>query len=134
MSKILITDDMSHIDIAYEILKQSEKHYKIPELFKEICALKNYTDKQYEDKVGDFYTDINNDKRFVSLPNGFWDIRDRHSIELTLEEDEEDLEIDAKDLEDDMDALEEDINELEEDLLEDDMDGLTIIDDELEEE
>ena len=47
---------------------------------------------RYAEKIGDYYTSLTTDKRFVILENGEWDIRDNHVLNIFLEEDvEEDI-------------------------------------------
>ena len=47
---------------------------------------------RYAEKIGDYYTSLTTDKRFVILENGEWDIRDNHVLNISLEEDvEEDI-------------------------------------------
>jgi DNA-directed RNA polymerase delta subunit len=113
-----------------------------PSLFKKICELLDYSESTYSDKIGDFYTSLTTDKRFIQLPNNEWDLRDNHSIDIVLD-DEEDDDIDAEELEEeemeeeteeeDTDTLYDDESDITDD--DDDIDDLSIIDeDSLEEE
>ena len=43
----------------------------------------------YENKIGDYYTSLTTDKRFVFLDTAEWDLKDNHSIPVVLDEDEE---------------------------------------------
>jgi DNA-directed RNA polymerase delta subunit len=81
---------MSHTDLTYEILKENKKPMLTPDIFKEICGLLNYSDDEYTSKIGDYYTSLTLDKRFVMLDNGCWDVRDHHIIELGIDGDDED--------------------------------------------
>ena len=63
-----------------------------------------------DSKIGDFYTSMTTDKRFVLL-DGLWDLRCRHTSDKVLVKlDEEEEEIDEENLEDDEmdDEIEED--------------------------
>ena len=51
-------EDMSHINMAYNILKFEKKQKTTPELFKEICNLLSLSEKRYQDLIGDFYTSL----------------------------------------------------------------------------
>ena len=101
----------------------------------------------YADKIGDYYTSLSLDKRFLMLDSGEWDVRDHHSIEMNVEEEvtddedeeedetmEEDNEVEEalnEEIEDDMDTP------LDDDVLDgdDDLDDLNIVvDEELEDE
>ena len=113
-----------------------------PAIFKLICDLLEYTDEEYAAKIGDYYTSLTIDKRFVLLDNAEWDIRDNHKIEVVVDDDEEDLEEsdemdDEESEEEDVETEEsEEIDAIDDDLddVDDDLDDLAIIDDEENEE
>ena len=65
---------LSYTDIAYEILKEDKKPKTTPELFKEVCSLLNINEDQMMDMIGDFYTNLTTDKRFILLDDAKWDI------------------------------------------------------------
>ena len=81
---------MSYTDITYMMIKESKKTMNTPTLFKEICNMLDLSESTFEDKIGDYYTSLTMDKRFVMLDNNEWDIRDNHSVEIVMDEDEED--------------------------------------------
>ncbi len=133
---------MSYTDISYAILKESKKPIDTPTLLKEILKLLELNEDSYVDKIGDYYTSLTMDKRFVLVENNEWDIRDKHSVEIVLDEDEdeteeieEEIEIEEDEMEpeeESEDTLYDDESEIDDD---DDMDDLPILDDEeLEEE
>lgn len=124
---------MSLTDLTYMILKENKKSMNTPTLFKEICNLLSYSDSDYASKIGDYYTSLNIDKRFVLLDNNEWDIRDNHSVELVMDdEDEEEVE---EEKDDEEVVEEENIDEIiDDDDIDDDLEELSIIDDEEEEE
>ena len=109
---------MSYTDLTYMMLKESKKAMNTPTIFKEICKLLDLSDDAYTDKIGDFYTSLTMDKRFVMLDNNEWDIRDNHSVEIVMDDDDEDEE----------EVEEEIIDEVEEEIEPDD----TLYDDESE--
>jgi len=106
---------MSYTDLTYELIKQAKKSMTTPVLFKEICNLLEYTDEDYVEKIGDYYTSLTIDKRFVLLENNEWDIRDNHSVQIVIDDDDE-LDEDTEEKEE----IEEEIDEIEEDTLYDD--------------
>lgn len=113
---------MSYTDMTYMILKENNKAMNTPTIFREICNLLDYTEEEYVAKIGDYYTSLTLDKRFVLLENNEWDIRDRHSVELVMDDD------DAMDA----DAEEENGDDFEEEVDEDEIDNLDeIVDDDL---
>lgn len=131
---------LSYLDIAYNLLKNSKKGKTTKELFKEICDLLDYNEDQYLNMVGDFYTSLNLDKRFVLL-NEKWELKEKHSIKIVVEDELDELdEIDLDTIEDideeDIDTM--DTYEDEEDIVEEvdiddeeekaELSGMTIID------
>ena len=72
---------MSYTDIAYEIIKEDKKQYNTPNLFKELCDLLNLSNEEFEEKIGDFFTALTTDKRFILLDNGNWDLRNKHTLQ-----------------------------------------------------
>lgn len=118
---------LSYTDLTYRILKENKKTMNTPSIFKIICDLLEYSEEDYESRIGDYYTSLTIDKRFVLLENADWDLRENHSIDLAVEEEEEesveeeDLEKEEEDVEDDDDLEEDplDLNIVEEDDLED---------------
>lgn len=126
---------MSYTDLSYMLLKENKKTMNTPSLFKEVCRLLDYTDDEFAAKIGDYYTSLTIDKRFVLLENNEWDVRDHHSIQIVVdEEDDEEIVEDEGIAEDEPeeDTLYDDENEIIED--DDGLDDLAIVDeDELEE-
>ena len=131
---------MSYADLTYALLKENGKSMNTPTIFREICNLLGFSDSEYEAKIGDYYTSLTLDKRFVLLENKEWDVCDNHSdkiemddeVEEDIEEEEEEEEIIEEVEEDDLDDVIDD-ESLDDD--DDDLDDLEIIDeDDLEEE
>src|SRR5574344_1973191 len=82
---------MSYVDIEELILKDSSGQTTL-ELFKKICNLLELSSNAYENKIGDFYTALVTDKRFILLDNGGWDLKENHPLKhLRLDDDYEDL-------------------------------------------
>ena len=86
------------------------------EIFKTIVKLLELPESALETKIGDFYTSLATDKRFVML-DGTWDLRSRHTSDKAVisvdEEDEvEELKEESEDaddiVEDDYDSNEDD--------------------------
>lgn len=84
---------LSYTDIAYELLKLDKKSRKTNDLFKEVCNLLQISEDDMLDMIGDFYTTLTTDKRFILLDTAEWDLRDAHSVK-TIIDDEEDEEVD----------------------------------------
>lgn len=127
---------LSYTDLTYKLLKETKKTMNTANLFREICNLLEYTDSEYADKIGDYYTSLTLDKRFVLLENNEWDIRDNHSIKIELDEEDDD-DIEEIDEETEEEPIEnEESEELYDDDAEiiddddDDIDDLAILDEE----
>lgn len=120
---------MSYTDLTYMLIKENKKSMNTPTIFKEICNLLGYSDDEYAAKIGDYYTSLTIDKRFVLLDNNEWDIRDHHSIEIEVDEEDEDEEENIDEEEEIADSEEENIDEVIED---DDLDTNDDIEDEIE--
>ena len=127
---------LSYTDLTYMLLKENKKTMTTPELFKMICNLLEFSEEDYVAKIGDYYTSLTIDKRFVLLDNAEWDIRDNHKIDIVVDDDDE---IEESEESDESEEIEEEIEEEEEDLdtmdddlddVDDDLDDLSIIDDE----
>ena len=98
----------SYTDLAAMILKEEKKSLNTPELFKKICKLLDLSDDEYASKIGDFYTTLTTDKTFILLDDATWDLRDHHSVKVSLEdetEDEEDLAETEEELDDELDDM-----------------------------
>ena len=134
---------LSYADLTEMILKENKKPMNTPSIFKKICELLELTEEDYANQIGDYYTSLTTDKRFILLDSAEWDLKDKHKVEIDLSEADDEEEVFDEESED-----EENEDELEEELedesieitddevdLDDDMEDLTIVDDEdLEEE
>ena len=146
---ILDLELMSYSDIAYEIIKEDKKQYNTPNLFKEVCKLLNLSEEEFEEKIGDFFTALSTDQRFILIDSVNWDLKENHVVKVVVDEGEddmpEDISEDEEDDEDEDNNNDED-NDIDEDLeddysdddlddpTEDDLEDLTILDeDEIEE-
>ncbi len=86
---------LSNKDITYHLLKNSKKSINTGDLFKEIIKLLELPQSSFESKIGDYYTSLATDKRFILLDDGTWDLRSRHTsdkVAKIIENDEEDEE------------------------------------------
>ena len=84
-------ETMGYEDIAYNILLEDGKKYKLPVLFKKVCNLLELSDSEYEAKIGDFFQIISTDQRFTMLPKGYFDLKDNHERKINLIDDEEEI-------------------------------------------
>lgn len=97
---------MSYDDIAFLLLSENKKKMKINDLFKKVCDLLHLPESTFVDKIADFFEVLSTDQRFIMLPEGYWDLKSKHSSKIVIdEEEEEDVLADA--LEDNDETFEE---------------------------
>ena len=113
---------MSYDDVAYLILKNANKKMKINDLFQKVCKLLNLNEQVFEEQIADFFEMLTTDKRFTMLEDGFWDLKEKHSEKVIIDEDDDEVfveeqEDNEEEIEDETFYDEEDDNE--EDVLKD---------------
>jgi DNA-directed RNA polymerase subunit delta len=131
-------EQMSYTDIAYEVIKEKGKKFNTPNLFKEVCKLLKLDDAEFEEKIGDFFTALTTDGRFILINSSLWDLKENHKANIVVDNDEEEETEDIENTEeneDDVvsDDLEDDYSDEatdDSDSDEDDFNDLTIIDEE----
>ena len=121
-----------YINNDYRIIKEKKKSMNTPTIFKEICNLLGYSDDEYAAKIGDYYTSLTIDKRFVLLDNNEWDIRDHHSIEIEVDEEDEEDDDEEEDIDEEEIIDSEEEENIDEVIEDDDLDTNDDIDDEIE--
>ena len=133
-------ESLSYTDLTEMILVENKKSMNTASIFKTICKLLELSEEEYSNKIGDYYTSLTTDKRFILLDNAEWDLKDKHKVEIVLDDEEDEEEAFDEEF-DESDDPEEDISESVEitddevDLDDDDMEDLTIVeDDEIDEE
>ena len=105
---------LSNKDITFYLLEQSKKSINTKDLFTEIIKLLELPKKTFDEKIGDYYTSLATDKRFILLSDGTWDLRSRHTSDKIVkvvdseEDDEDEDDEDLKDKDDDPNEIEED--------------------------
>lgn len=71
----------SMLESAYEIVSKSEGAKSFNEIFAEVKADLEMTDEEGAPLLGEFYTALTLDGRFVTLTDNTWDLRSRHTYE-----------------------------------------------------
>lgn len=122
---------LSYTDLTNIVLKEMNKPVSTPVIFKKICELLDYSESDYENKIGDYYTSLTLDKRFVLLDSHEWDLRERHAILLDKDDEEDEEEIENEETEE---VEEENIDEDVDADVDDDLDDMSIVDDDENEE
>lgn len=123
---------LSNKDITNLLLEEKGKQ-TTPDLFKKIIELLELPESTFDNKIGDYYTSLTTDKRFILLEDGKWDLRNRHTSDKVVKviDEDEDEEIDEEEeiIEeetDDFDSVENDEDDLDDD--EDDLKDLVVLD------
>ena len=80
---------LSYTDLTELILKENKKPMNTASIFKKICDLLGLSEEEYSEKIGDYYTSLTTDKRFLLLDSVEWDLREKHKVEIVLDEDDE---------------------------------------------
>ncbi|MBO5414294.1 MAG: DNA-directed RNA polymerase subunit delta, partial [Bacilli bacterium] len=75
---------LSNKDITYYLLEDSKKSINTADLFKKIIKLLELPESSFDAKIGDYYTALATDKRFILLEDGTWDLRSRHTSDKVV--------------------------------------------------
>ena len=130
---------LSYAKIAELYLKENKKPMNTADLFKEVCKLRELSDSEYQERIGDFFESLTTSKEFILLNDGNWDLRINHSVKIDIDDiyEETDSEEDEnEDGYDDENMSEEDnydddyTDSSDDDVLDDDYADLNIVDDE----
>jgi len=122
---------LSYTDIAKLYLEENKKTLNTAELFKEVCNLLELSEREYQDKITDFFQSLTTSKDFILLSDGKWDLKSKHSVKVVMDElyeessEEEEFELEPEDEmseEDEYNSIDD-----EEDYAEDDLSDLTIL-------
>ena len=92
---------MSMIEVAYKIVSDSKEPLPFQKLWQMVAEEQEFDQKQIEDNISRFYSQLGSDGRFVMLEENFWDLKERHPYDKShidmneiylAEDDEEDEE------------------------------------------
>lgn len=116
---------LSYTDIAYELLKLDKKPKTTPVLFGEVCKLLEISEDNMMEMIGDFYTTLTTDKRFLLLDSAEWDLKEFHAVKTIVDdlEDEDSSEEESEE--------EETASETEDEAVAGDMDDFDDTDDDM---
>lgn len=129
---------LSYTDLTEMILKENKKPMNTASIFKTICELLELTEDEYTNKIGDYYTSLTTDKRFLLLDTAEWDLKDKHKVEIVLDDDDDDDTVfeEEEEIDDTEEETSESVEITDDEIdLDDDMEDLSIVsDDDVEEE
>ena len=125
---------LSYTSIAKLYLEENKTTMNTADLFKEVCKLLELTERDYQNKIADFFQSLTTSKEFILLDDGKWDLKANHKAkkldidDLYEEKDEENEDYDLDDDEDDDESDEFNSIDDEEEYAEEDLADLTILD------
>jgi DNA-directed RNA polymerase subunit delta len=71
----------SLLDTAFAIMSASKKEIAFMDLFNQVAKELALTDDEKKAMIGEFFTELTLDGRFVALTDNGWDLRARHTYE-----------------------------------------------------
>ncbi|PTH65847.1 DNA-directed RNA polymerase subunit delta [Staphylococcus arlettae] len=76
-----MVDEKSFIDMAYTLLNEKADTMNLYDIIDEFKELGHYEDQEVEDRIVQFYTDLNTDGRFLNVGENVWGLRDWYSVD-----------------------------------------------------
>ena len=76
-------ENLSYKDITFLLLENNKKGMNTLDLFGKIVSLLELPASTIENKIGDYYTSLATDKRFI-LVDGLWELRKRHTSDKVI--------------------------------------------------
>ena len=113
---------LSYKDITYMILSENKNaNLNTASLFKMITSKLELSGSAFEKQIGDYYTMLSTDKRFLLLADGNWDLRDRHTSDKVIKTtSSDDIEDEEEEEEEDTTAFDDDKEDKKDDFDDDD--------------
>jgi DNA-directed RNA polymerase subunit delta len=71
----------SMLDVAYELMTKTHKEVTFTDLYDQIAKTLAMNDDEKKSHIGEFYTELTLDGRFVALTDNGWDLRARHTYD-----------------------------------------------------
>ncbi len=76
-----MNNEKSMLEVAYEVVGASSKSLTFKELYDEVATKLAMNDDEKNDRIGNFYTQLTLDGKFVVLMDNTWDLRSRHTYD-----------------------------------------------------
>jgi DNA-directed RNA polymerase subunit delta len=85
----------SMLELASLVLRDANKALEFNELYDKVSETKGFNKKEKEERIGQFYTEINVDGRFMTTGSNIWGLKewypvDQHDEQVTSIPDKED--------------------------------------------
>lgn len=77
-----MVDEKSFIDMAHTLLEEKGTTMNLYDIIDEFKALGHYEDNEHlENRIVQFYTDLNTDGHFLNVGENMWGLRDWYSVD-----------------------------------------------------
>ncbi|NAM81772.1 DNA-directed RNA polymerase subunit delta [Staphylococcus epidermidis] len=76
-----MVDEKSFIDMAYTLLNDKQTTMNLYDIIDEFKCLGGYEYEDIENRIVQFYTDLNTDGRFLNVGENLWGLRDWYSVD-----------------------------------------------------
>ena len=76
-----MVDEKSFIDMAYTLLNDKQTMMNLYDIIDEFKSLGGYEYEDIENRIVQFYTDLNTDGRFLNVGENLWGLRDWYSVD-----------------------------------------------------
>ena len=73
--------EKSNLDIAFDLIVNTGKEVSFKEIWEEVIRVQGYDEETAKRLMGQFYTNLSLDGRFVTLGDNKWDLRSRHTFD-----------------------------------------------------
>lgn len=71
----------SMLDVAFEAMVANKKEMSFSDLYNAVATTLTMTEDEKKNHLGQFYTDLTLDGRFVAMTDNVWDLRSRHTYD-----------------------------------------------------
>lgn len=78
-------EKMSLVDLASLMLEEEKKQFNFLDMFNQVAKIKGLSESAKDDKLAQFYTDLNVDGRFTALGSNNWGLRRWYPSSQTTE-------------------------------------------------
>ncbi len=73
--------EKSNLDVAFDLIVNTGKEVSFKEIWEEVIRVQGYDEEIAKRLMGQFYTNLSLDGRFVTLGDNKWDLRSRHTFD-----------------------------------------------------
>jgi len=78
----MYNEEMSMLEVAEQLIQRKIKPQKFDKIAKEVCEIMGISDKEFDERVAQFYTDLTLSGKFVTVGEDKWDLKSRQKYEV----------------------------------------------------